>query len=365
MLRKRTNELKTRELRLYAVEKNGAYYEPKVMIHEKDLGPLAEGFARLRMKKVSICGSDRHIMSIDDSGKIRSTVPKSIDGGGRILGHEGVGEVLELSSNFTTIEVGDHVSLESIFTCGTCERCRAGCFNQCLSAKLMGFEFDGLFSEIVDVPIRLLFDISRKNPTDWDLEMACCLEPMSVAFLSVLNSGFPVGGKAMVLGGGPLGLYAAFFFKRSFGALETTIVETSRYRRKVAGEEFVSVATRIEDVMGTFDAIVDTTGNPEVIDSAVSVMNPNTTMVLLARTGKPIVISRPDLLISGNLCIKGVRGHLGGIFERVWASISNPQNGFKSFLTTRLTGLEDISRLLRLTNEEVVGHHMKIIVSLP
>jgi len=357
--------LKTKELRLYAVGRKGAYYEPKVMIHEKNLGPLVEGFARLRMKKVGICGTDHHVMSTDDSGKIRSTVSMRIDGGGRTLGHEGVGEVLELSSKCTTIEVGAHVALESIFTCGACERCRAGYFNQCLGAKLMGFEFDGLFSEIVDVPIRLLFDISRKNPTDWDLEMACCLEPMSVAFLSVLNSGFPVGGKAMVLGGGPIGLYAASFFKRSFSALETTIVETSRYRRKVAGEEFVSVATTVEDVIGTFDAVVDTTGNPQVIDSAVSVMNPNTTMVLLARTGKPIVISKPDLLISRNLCIKGVRGHLGGIFERVWATTSNPQNGFKSFLTTRLTGLEDISRSLSLPHEEVVEHNMKIIASLP
>ena len=72
---------------------------------------------------------------------------------------------------------GDIVALESIITCQSCEPCRRGQFNQCLDARLIGLESDGLFSTVADVPESVAHNVTAIAQDDRSLRTLACLEP--------------------------------------------------------------------------------------------------------------------------------------------------------------------------------------------
>src|SRR6202158_4051104 len=64
----------------------------------------------------TICGTDLHILKGD--------VPETKRG--TILGHEAVGTIVEVGSAVTTVQIGDHVLLSWISSCGRCASCKPG-----------------------------------------------------------------------------------------------------------------------------------------------------------------------------------------------------------------------------------------------
>ena len=71
----------------------------------------------IRVKATSLCGTDAHIYNWDEWASHRVHLP-------RIIGHEMFGEVVEVGTEVSTINVGDRVAAESHLTCGLCFQCR-------------------------------------------------------------------------------------------------------------------------------------------------------------------------------------------------------------------------------------------------
>ena len=131
---------------------NQIYKHPNLVIQNREKKKLGSNDIRLQMLYVGICGSDLHLAKENsETGYIISSAPAFIPEEGRVIGHEGVGKVLDVGENVKNIHKDMIVTLESILVCNQCVQCKQGKFNQCKNAKLIGLEIDGIMGEVVDV----------------------------------------------------------------------------------------------------------------------------------------------------------------------------------------------------------------------
>lgn len=77
--------------------------------------------AIVRVDAVTICGTDLHILK----GDVPEVRP------GTVLGHEAVGEVVEVGSDVRGVRPGERVLVSCITACGRCRFCREGAYGQC------------------------------------------------------------------------------------------------------------------------------------------------------------------------------------------------------------------------------------------
>jgi hypothetical protein len=99
--------------------------------------------AVIKITACAICGSDLHLLD-----GYQPTMES-----GDILGHENMGEVIELGSEVTNLKIGDRVVVPFTISCGQCWFCEKGLFSCCdrtnpnaeLAAKAMGQSPAGLF----------------------------------------------------------------------------------------------------------------------------------------------------------------------------------------------------------------------------
>ncbi len=91
---------------------NQLYKEPVIEIEERTLDDLKPGHVRVKMLSAGICGIDIHLtQTCPESGYMINSAPAYIPAEGRIIGHEGVGRVLEIGSNVDFIKEGAYCYL--------------------------------------------------------------------------------------------------------------------------------------------------------------------------------------------------------------------------------------------------------------
>jgi D-arabinose 1-dehydrogenase-like Zn-dependent alcohol dehydrogenase len=98
----------------------------------------------LKVKAVGICGTDLAIFK----GHLPTPTPL-------ILGHEIVGEVVELGTSVDPKWQGKRVTVEiNSNTCGKCFYCKRNMHTQCVNRKALGIDIDGGFTEFMNVDVR-------------------------------------------------------------------------------------------------------------------------------------------------------------------------------------------------------------------
>ena len=99
--------------------------------------------AIVRITTSTICGTDLHILK----GDLPSVTP------GRILGHEGIGVVMEVGTAVTAVRPGDRVIISCVTACGKCDYCRKGMYSHCRDGGwILGNTIDGTQAELVRIP---------------------------------------------------------------------------------------------------------------------------------------------------------------------------------------------------------------------
>ncbi len=100
----------------------------------------------IRVLRTGICGTDLHIYDWD--AWAQRTIPVPL-----VIGHEFVGEVVEVGSNVNDFHLGDLVSGEGHLVCGRCRNCMAGRRHLCAHTQGVGVNRDGAFAEYITLPM--------------------------------------------------------------------------------------------------------------------------------------------------------------------------------------------------------------------
>ena len=155
------------------------------------------GDAIVRITTATICGTDLHILKGD--------LPSVTEG--RILGHEGIGQVEEVGTSVSEFRVGDKVIISCVSACLKCDFCKRGMYSHCRTGGwILGNTIDGTHAEYVRIPHA---DGSLHHfPVDGDEESMLMLSDiLPTGFeCGVQNGQVKPGDTVAIVGAGPIGL---------------------------------------------------------------------------------------------------------------------------------------------------------------
>ncbi len=183
--------------------------------------------ALLKVMACSICGTDIRTYK-SGSTKIDE---------GRIIGHEIVGEITDLSEDFSgEFRVGDIVAVAPAIGCGSCYSCKKGKTNMCEDLKTIGFQYDGGFAEYMIIP-RQAFKMGNvyRLPEVENVSAFTLSEPLACAINAQSYLQIKPGEDVVIFGSGIIGCMHAELALNS-GADKVIIVETSTERINQAGK---------------------------------------------------------------------------------------------------------------------------------
>ena len=343
------------------------YRHSRVSVQKRPLAELHPADIRVEMLYAGVCGTDVHLLTNNaQNGYICCSAPCDIPAGGRVMGHEGVGRVIAAGSYIQHVKPGDFITMESIMVCNACKPCKKGKFNQCAHAKLIGLEIDGVFGSVVDIPGMIAHDITALIKSEHDLQALACIEPASVAYVACENAKITPGDVVLIFGAGPIGVLAAMLSRDVFGASEVHIVEPVAFRRKFAEQWADKVYDEPEAFIHTsrrVDRVFEASGYLENVTRVFRKINPNGSVVLLARSGNPFFMEHVDHMITNEIAIVGSRGHLGGAFSNILSLYEREKISPGDIVTKILNGPEQLCALFN-EKEKILNENCKILVKL-
>ncbi|MGJ6980209.1 L-threonine 3-dehydrogenase [Aestuariimicrobium soli] len=270
----------------------------------------------VKVRRTGICGTDLHIEAWDGWAQANITAPL-------IVGHEFCGDIVELGSAVTDLEVGQFVSAEGHFVCGRCRACLAGKRHLCIKTRGIGVQIDGAFAEYIAIPASNIW--VHRYPVDPDV--AAIFDPFGNAVHTALQFN-PLGEDVLVSGAGPIGIMAALVAKHA-GARHVVITDLSDERLALASRLGIDTTInvgreRVADVWDTinlregFDIGLEMSGAGPALTEMIANMTHGGRIAMLGIPSKDISIDFSKLVFS-MLTLKGVYGR--EIFE-TWYSMA-------------------------------------------
>jgi (R,R)-butanediol dehydrogenase / meso-butanediol dehydrogenase / diacetyl reductase len=192
-----------------------------------DAPAAAAGEVRIAVAYTGLCGTDLHIYH----GNMDARVTRPL-----VFGHEMSGTIESVGDGVTGWAIGDHVTVMPLRWDDTCPACRAGHTHICQNLVFVGIDSPGSLQELWTVPAELLVRL----PSELLLEHAALAEPVAVAVHDVRRSELAAGDKAVVIGGGPIGVLIATV-ARNAGADVVVIEPETKRRSQIASLGFDTI----------------------------------------------------------------------------------------------------------------------------
>lgn len=258
----------------------------------------------VQVDTTTICGTDLHILKGD--------VPAVTDG--RILGHEGVGTIVEVGSAVNTLQQGDRVIISCVSSCGSCSYCQQRLPSHCLHEEgasgvgwILGHLIHGTQAEYVRIPFAE--NSLHKLPEGVSDEAGLVLSDiLPTGFeIGVRNGRVKPGDVVAVIGAGPVGL-SAIMTAGLYGPSRVIAVDLDDNRLELA-KQFGATDTvnNSEDswqdqVMAMTDGLgVDTSmeavGIPPTFKAAIDIIRPGGTVANIGVHGTSVELPLQDLWI--------------------------------------------------------------------
>ena len=259
----------------------------------------------IRVRKTGICGTDLHIESWDPWAQ--KTIKPPL-----IVGHEFVGEVVDVGSNVSGFHPGDLVSGEGHVVCGRCRHCLAGQRHLCPNTVGLGVGRAGAFAEYVALPMTNIWH-------HWpgiDEEVAAIFDPFGNAVHTALA--FPVLGEdVLVVGAGPIGLMATAVVRHA-GARYVVVSEPNEYRRGLAARMGANVVLDprqrdLKDVQKQlgmvegFDVVLEMSGVETALQEALGSMAHGGRMAILGIPTREMSLD-VNAIVFNQLTLRGIYG---------------------------------------------------------
>ncbi len=260
---------------------------------------------RIRIRKTAICGTDTHIFNWDAWSRATIRVPM-------VIGHEYVGEVVEVGQEVGGFKVGDRVTGEGHITCGYCRNCRAGRRHLCRNTVGVGVNRQGCFAEYLVIPA---FNAYRLPDAVSD-DLASIFDPFGNAVHTALSFDL-VAEDVLITGAGPIGIMAVAV-ARHCGARHVVITDVNEYRLALARRMGATLAINVnerslESVMEElgmtegFDVGLEMSGVPSAFRAMLETMNHGGRVAVLGIPPGEMSLDWSRIIFKG-LTIKGIYG---------------------------------------------------------
>jgi L-iditol 2-dehydrogenase len=256
----------------------------------------APGDIRVEELDVAVPGAGEVLVRVAACGVCGSDIPRMLRNGGYVMpivcGHEFSGHVVELGPGVEGVTLGDLVSVPPLIPCRVCEHCVRGDFGLCESYDYFGSRSDGAYAEYVVVPLGNLLAM----PEGLDPRAAAMLDPAAIALHALWKTGLRTGHRVLVVGAGPIGLFA-IQWARLAGAAEVVSVDLSEAKAAMAREAGATAAVQTTDeareLMGSgFDVVLESAGAPVAADLAASLVAPKGHAVFVGIPHAPVELAK-------------------------------------------------------------------------
>jgi D-arabinitol dehydrogenase (NADP+) len=221
----------------------------------------------IEIKRAGICGTDLHIW---DGSYALANYPV-------VPGHEFAGVIAAVGNKVTRFKTGDRVTADPNLPCNTCEFCKRGQFNQCLSLGAVGVTRDGAFATYVAVPESSVYAIG-----DMSFAQAALIEPLACVAWGMKQVLVQPGDNVLIFGAGPMGCLMLQAVK-SAGAASVVMVDKEDWRLELAKQLGASQIFNAAELKADtfkdfaphgFHIVADATGVPKVIEQTFSYVRP-------------------------------------------------------------------------------------------
>lgn len=329
--------------------------EPGIWMTDVPKPDIGHNDVLIKIKKTAICGTDIHIYNWDHWAQSTIPVPMTI-------GHEFVGEIIELGCEVTGLKIGDRVSGEGHITCGHCRQCRAGKRHLCRNTLGLGVNRPGCFAEYLAFPA---FNVFKLPPSLSDT-VASFLDPLGNAVHTALSFDL-VGEDVLITGAGPIGIMAAAVC-RFVGARHVVVTDINSYRlemaKKMGATRTVNVMNEsLEQVMKElemqegFDVGLELSGNSQALNGLLEAMNHGGKVALLGLPPEKVMLDLNQIIFKG-LLVKGIYGR--EMFETWYKMSSMLQSGLNiSEVVTHEFSVDDFQEAFEVMR---TGHCGKVIL---
>ncbi len=260
---------------------------------------------KIKIHKTSICGTDLHIYNWDSWSQENIKTPITI-------GHEYVGEIVEIGEGVTNCKIGDIVSGEGHIVCGHCRNCLSGNGHLCKDTVGVGVNRDGAFAEYLVIPYQNV----RKCASGIPEEMYAIFDPFGNAVHTALSYNL-VGEDVLITGAGPIGIMAAAVCK-FVGAHSVVITDISNDRLELAKKLGINYCVntkeesldRIKKEIGIvegFDIGLEMSGSEIALNTMIDNMVHGGRIALLGILNNDSRVSWNKIIFNG-LTLKGIYG---------------------------------------------------------
>ena len=259
----------------------------------------------IRVRYTGICGTDVHIYNWDEWAQKTIPVPMAI-------GHEFVGEIVEVGSNVSDFYPGDIVSGEGHVVCGRCRNCLAGRRHLCAHTLGVGVNRPGAFAEFIVLPMT---NIWRHDPKI-DQEVAAIFDPFGNAVHTALS--FPVLGEdVLITGAGPIGIMAIPVVRHA-GARHVVVTDMNPFRLELASRMGATLAVdptktslaEAQKQLGMqegFDVGLEMPGNAAALRDMIANMSHGAKIAILGIPATDVTLDLRHVIFN-MITLKGIYG---------------------------------------------------------
>ncbi len=259
----------------------------------------------IRVDRTGICGTDLHIYKWD--AWAQKTIPVPM-----VVGHEFVGQIIEVGANVSDFFPGDIVSGEGHVVCGRCRNCLAGRRHLCAATKGIGVNRPGAFAQYLALPMTNVWH----HAPDIDLDVASIFDPFGNAVHTALSFAV-LGEDVLITGAGPIGLMAIAVVKHA-GCRHVVVTDVNPYRldlaRRMGATLAVDASTqRIADAQKQlgmaegFDVGLEMSGHPQAFREMLDNMCHGGKIAMLGIPETETAIDW-NTVVFNMLTIKGIYG---------------------------------------------------------
>lgn len=279
--------------------------KPGLWLDEAPIPTIGINDVLIKVLRTGICGTDVHIYNWDAWAQKTIPVPMTV-------GHEFVGQIVEVGSNVKDFHPGEIVSGEGHVVCGHCRNCLAGRRHLCKDTKGVGVNRPGAFADYLSLPMTNVWVHDPAIPRD----VQSIFDPFGNAVHTALS--FDVLGEdVLITGAGPIGIMAAAVVRHA-GARHVVITDVNPHRLELAKKMGVTLALDVREhsladaqkrlgMKEGFDVGLEMSGNEKAFREMLANMCHGGKIAMLGIPEKEIAIDWTTVVFN-MLTIHGIYG---------------------------------------------------------